>query len=309
MNYEDIVKVDYIGKAENHIKLPDLMMAASKFSVKPSEDDKEKILLLAIDMQQDFMDTDRAALKVPGSLGDVQRLTKFIWNNFEKITRIAVSLDTHRAFQIFHTCWFIGKDGENPEPFTNIIEDDTASGKWTPTQMPVQTIDYLKGLGRTNIEESKKDPTYKKKILTSWPYHCILETQGHSLENQFANMIQVHSIARCTTIETLVKGTNPLSEMYGILEEEYSPHKQPNMKFLNFMEKFDKIIFVGEAGDFCAYESARQMYKYWSHNKGLLSKIFIIGDCMSGIVDKDMKKLYGPMLDGGINFIDSTMVF
>ena len=48
---------------------------------------------------------DNGALGVPGAHGDVERMTQFIYNNMDKITNIAVSIDTHTPHQIFHPCW------------------------------------------------------------------------------------------------------------------------------------------------------------------------------------------------------------
>lgn len=43
---------------------------------------------------------DNGALGVPGAHGDVERMTQFIYNNMDKITNIAVSIDTHTPHQI-----------------------------------------------------------------------------------------------------------------------------------------------------------------------------------------------------------------
>ncbi len=90
-----------------------------------------------------------------------------------------------------------------------------------------------------------------KKTLMVWPYHCIQGTTGCSLENQFANMVYFHSVAKKAATERMVKGYNPLSEMYGIIREEAgcTPENNTNIniEFLNKLEKYDKIIIAGEA--------------------------------------------------------------
>ena len=88
----------------------------------PAIESKERILFLAIDVQQDFM--EGGALGVPGSGGDVERMTRFLYENMERISNIAVSLDTHTPHQIFHPCWWIDENGNHPAPNTPISLDD-----------------------------------------------------------------------------------------------------------------------------------------------------------------------------------------
>ena len=42
----------------------------------------------------------------------------------DEISQVTASIDTHSPFQIFHPCWWIDKDGNNPIPFTLITLKD-----------------------------------------------------------------------------------------------------------------------------------------------------------------------------------------
>jgi nicotinamidase-related amidase len=270
ISYEEIVNVDSIGKSQNPIKLNDILLKANEENLKPANENTEQVLVIGIDVQQDFMDD--GALGVPGAKEDVKRFTKFIYDNMDKISRIAASIDTHIPHQIFHPCWFIDKNGKNPAPFTQITSADISSGKWTPVIYPLQTIEYLKAI-----------ETQAKKTLTIWPYHCLIGTQGCSLENQFSNMLNFFEIAKKSVVETIVKGTDPLSEMYGIIKPEYDKKNYINIKFLNNIEKFDKVIIGGEAKSHCVMESIRQILDYYKDKPEITSKIYILEDCMSVI--------------------------
>jgi nicotinamidase-related amidase len=270
ISYEEIVNVDSIGKSQNPIKLNDILLKANEENLKPANENTEQVLVIGIDVQQDFMDD--GALGVPGAKEDVKRFTKFIYDNMDKISRIAASIDTHIPHQIFHPCWFIDKNGKNPAPFTQITSADISSGKWTPVIYPLQTIEYLKAI-----------ETQAKKTLTIWPYHCLIGTQGCSLENQFSNMLNFFEIAKKSVVETIVKGTDPLSEMYGIIKPEYDKRNYINIKFLNNIEKFDKIVIGGEAKSHCVMESVRQILDYYKDKPEITSKIYILEDCMSCI--------------------------
>lgn len=269
-SYEEIVDVNGIGKTDSSILMNEVLSKATKENLTPSAQNKEQVLVIGIDIQQDFM--EGGALGVPGSRGDVERFTKFIYNNMDNIAKITVSIDTHIPHQIFHPCWFIDKKGKNPPPYTQITSADIGSGKWTPIIYPIQTIEYV-----TAIEQQSK------KTLMIWPYHCLIGSRGAALDNQFSNMINFFEIAKKSVIETIVKGTDPLSEMYGIIKPEYDKKNYVNIKFLNNIEKFNKIIIGGEAKSHCVIESVRQILEYYKGKPEITSKIYILEDCMSSI--------------------------
>src|SRR5690606_33056961 len=94
---EKLVNVNQIGEPVNEALSGVLTLSSN---VKQAKDDEVKTLLLAIDVQNDFMDD--GALGVPGAKEDVKRLIQFVYNHFEDITHITASLDTHKPHQIFH---------------------------------------------------------------------------------------------------------------------------------------------------------------------------------------------------------------
>jgi nicotinamidase-related amidase len=207
----------------------------------------------------------------------------------DKISNIAVSIDTHIPHQIFHPCWWIDKDGNNPNPYTPITLADLDSGKWRAVINPIASRDY--------VEHLEKDG---KKTLCVWSYHCIQGTTGCALENQFANMVYFHSVAKKTIVQRLVKGQDPLSEMYGIIKPEYDTKGYVNIDFLNKLENYDKVIIAGEARDYCVYESLKQMLENYTGRYDVLNKVYVLEDCMSAIGDKtavdkmydDLQKIY-----------------
>lgn len=269
--YEEIVNVNAIGKAENPISLNEILKKANDEQLTPSWKDKIRVLAIGIDEQNSFM--ENGELGVPGSHGDVERATRFIYNNAEKITTIKVSLDTHIPQQIFHPCWWIDENGNNPKPNTLITLADLDSGKWRAVIRPIESRDY--------IEHLEKDG---KKTLCIWPYHVLQGTFGCSLENQFANMVYFHSVARKYALRRIVKGQDPLSEMYGIIRPEYDRKGYINIEFLNDIENYDIIIFFGEAASHCVIESIIQSLEYYKNRPDVTRRIYILEDCMSCVV-------------------------
>lgn len=267
--YEEIVEVGAIGK-ENTKKMNDILALASQENLKPATKNDENVLVLAIDMQNDFM--ENGELGVPGSFGDVENFTRFIYNNMDSISRIAVSIDTHQPHQIFHPAWWIDEDGNHPAPFTIITTADLDSGKYKAVIEPIKSREYVE-----NLEKVAKKP------LCIWTYHCLEGTHGAALESQFSNMVYFHSVAKKSVTQRLVKGQDPFSEMYGIIKPEYDPKGYVNIDFLNALEKFDKIIIGGEAKSHCVLESVRQILEFYEDRPEITSKIYILEDCMSPI--------------------------
>lgn len=268
--YEEIVNVSEIGSRSNSIVLNELLAKAGQEAIRPAHEDSKRVLVIGIDPQQDFMENGN--LGVPGSIQDMENFCRFIYKNLEAITKIDVSIDTHSPFQIFHPCWWVDKNNINPNPYTVITLKDIDDGVWTPVLYPKQSREYV-----LNLEMNAK------KTLCIWPYHCIQGTSGNALENQFANMVYFHSVAKKSVPKKIVKGTDPLSEMYGIIKPEYDTKNYINMDLLNEIEKFDVVIIGGEAKSHCVMESVAQMLDYFSGRPEVTSRFYILEDCMSSI--------------------------
>lgn len=215
---------------------------------------------------------DNGALGVPGAKQDVLRVTKFIYNNMDKISNIAVSLDTHLPHQIFHPCWWIDENGNHPAPYTIITLADLDAGRWRAVINPQASREYVK-----HLEQDAK------KALCIWTYHCLQGTSGAALENQFANMVYFHSVAKKAVMQRLVKGQDPLSEMYGIIKPEYDTKGYINLDFLNKLESYDRILIAGEAKSHCVLESIHQILEYYETRPEITKKVYILEDCMSSI--------------------------
>ena len=281
--YEEVVDVKAVGQETNTRKLNEILTKAGQENLIPAQDMAEQNILICIDVQKDFM--DNGALGVPGANEDVIRLTQFIYDNMDNLSRIVASIDTHSPHQIFHPCWWIDENGNNPNPFTLITLADLDAGTWKPVIKPKESREYVEGLERN-----------AKKNLCIWPYHCIQGTTGCSLENQFSNMMYFHSVVKKSVPQRLVKGFDPMTESYGVFKPEFDKKNYINIDFLNALEKYDKIIMAGEARDYCVYESLKQILDFYSNKSEILKKIYILEDCMSSIQDiKIADKMYNDL--------------
>lgn len=232
---------------------------------------KNKTLLLAIDVQNDFMDDE--ALGVPGAKEDVKRIVNFIENNSDMITDITVSIDTHSPRQIFHPCWWVDSNGDNPKPYTVITLEDLDKGKYEAIDYKEESYDYVKNLEKAG-----------KKSLIIWPYHCLQSTVGAALEDSFAKAITQMTMEKGVPVNYIIKGQDPLSEMYGIIKPEYSTNPNcMNIELLESFKEYEKIFVVGEAKSHCVLESVRQILEYYKDDKKETQKYIILQDCMSSI--------------------------
>ncbi|MCP8618101.1 isochorismatase family protein [Salirhabdus salicampi] len=233
------------------------------------KDYRRKVLLLAIDVQNDFM--DGGALGVPGAKEDTARIVTFIEEHSEDITQIMVSLDTHKPQQIFHPCWWEDGQGREPDPFTIITARDVKEGKWKPKYYEIASVRYVQMLERNS-----------KKQLCIWPYHCLQGTYGAALEEQFAKKAYQHSVEREYELQTIVKGLEPLSEMYGIIQPEYSEKNLIQTEVINTLKLYDEIVIVGEAASHCVLESVAQIAEHLRPEINS-PQLTVLEDCMSCI--------------------------
>lgn len=271
--YEQIVDVAKIATLSTENVLPEAIALANNERVKPAINDAQKNLLLVIDMQNDFMEGGIGSLGVTGSKGDVERLTRFIYNNMENLSRIALTKDTHYPFQIFHPCWWKDAAGNNPAPYTVITADDVRNGKWSPVfGVPSKSITYVEELEKAG-----------KKQLMVWPYHCINGHVGASFESQFMNMVEFHAAVRKSKPIIIQKGYDEYSEMYGAIKAEYDEADFVNTPVLKLIESHDRIFIAGEAASHCLLETTQQILENFASNSAITRKITVLRDCTSPV--------------------------
>ena len=90
-------------------------------------------------------------------------------------------------------------------------------------------------------------------------------------------------MTRKSAVQKIVKGQDPLSEMYGIVKPEYATADKTNYAFLDSLHAYDKIIIAGEAKSHCVLESVLQIAEYNESKPELLSKKYLLEDFMSSI--------------------------
>lgn len=273
------------------------MRHQQEYNIAPASDDQEKVKLLIIDAQVDFIHTE-GALSVPGAVEDTRRIIEWIFENVHRITDIEYSLDSHQPLQIFDPAWWtqiIRDDNGNvtdlrmPDPMAVITPFDL--GILTPEQEAKGVERVVNFMPRFYPDWSflYVETLFKnaKKPLVLWPPHTQIGTVGHALMPALSEAITYWSVARVRNPQVSGKGDDPRSEQYSIFEKEVPvPGSATNMnnRFINDLTSYSKLFVAGQAKSHCVLESVNTLVRKFSGDVSrLLENTYIFMDAMSSV--------------------------
>lgn len=231
----------------------------------------KKTALLTIDPQNDFCDPD-GVLFVPGADKDMNRLSKFIKNNKNEISKIFISLDNHYLEDISHPVFWIDKDGNNPNPFTIILKEDVENGIWKTLKKDneIRALDYLQ-----KLNENGRYP------LCIWPPHCLVNSWGAKVCSDI-----VDSIKDFENLEYIYKGMNTYTEQFSVVQADVpipnDENTHLNKRLIEELESFDEILIGGEAGSHCVANSVIDISDNFL-NKSSNKKLTLLVDAISPV--------------------------
>src|SRR5690606_19567034 len=150
--------IDHIASFKSRERMTDILALAQAENIKPAQQDKKRTLLLAIDVQHDFME-DVGSLAVPGSKGDVQRLTQWMYRNMESLTQVICSRDCHSMMQLVPPASKLGPARRHPRPFTITAYTSVANG----------TSSVANGETERSLESLRNFASGDKRQLCIWP--------------------------------------------------------------------------------------------------------------------------------------------
>ncbi len=296
-----------------------------KHKVRRSKDDKFRISLVLVDVQNTFCIPDFelfvAGRSGRGAVEDNLRLSNFIYQNLGRLTQICPTLDTHQTMQIFHSIFLVNKRGEHPAPATLISVDDIKRGRWMfntelcgPLEIDKKYGDKFLRHYAQKLEESGK---YE---LTIWPYHAMLGGIGHALVSSIEEAVFFHSIVRFCQPDYQVKGNNPLTENYSVLSPEVMNDHEGNAiayrnaSFVQKLMKFDAVIIAGQAKSHCVAFTIDDLLKSIKmSDTALARRVYLLEDCMSPVVIPDVidytetaDRAFHRFAQSGMNIVKST---
>lgn len=256
-------RVDYEGRAA------EASGWAAQHGIRPASDDECRICLLAVDCQNTFC-TMEYELFVLGAPEDSRRLCEFVYRNLGRLTEIVATLDTHRAFQIFHAAFFVGPDGRHPPPYTSVSTADVTQGVWRAADPALQ--EHLERYVRALAEGGKYE-------LIVWPYHAMLGSIGHALVAAVEEAFFFHAVARDAPTRFEIKGDDPLTEHYSALGPEVGG--EPNFELVERLRSFEAVCVVGQAKSHCVAWTVEDLLRL---APDLAPRLYLLEDCTSPVV-------------------------
>jgi nicotinamidase-related amidase len=242
---------------------------ARRHGVRPAADDAFRVCLLVVDCQNTFC-TPGFELFVPGAPDDSRRLCEFVYRNLASLTEVAVTLDTHLAFQVFHAAWLVDARGQHPAPYTEVSVADVEAGVWRASD-PAEQDELL-----AYVRALEAGGKYR---LTVWPYHAMLGGVGHALVSSVEEAVFFHALARSAPTRFEVKGNDPRTEHYSVLGPEVGGRR--NDALIERLRSFDAVAIAGQAKSHCVAWTVSELL---AEAPDLTDRLCLLEDCTSPVV-------------------------
>jgi nicotinamidase-related amidase len=247
--------------------------------VTPAASDETRICAFGIDVQVAFA-LPQGSLFVPGAVADTERTLQFLYRNLEKITTLVLSLDTHRAHQIFHPSFWRGAEGGMPAPFTVIRARDVRFGRWRAAQSIDEdaALDYVERLEASG-----------KYVLTIWPFHALRGGLSSALVPQIMELSLFHATARQQPTVFVTKGEHPWTENFSVLSPEVQEVAGTNVgsfdeRLFETLMSHDKVYVFGQAKSHCVLSTLLDLRaRIEKTDRALARRIYVLSDAMSSV--------------------------
>ena len=302
---------------------------AQQYNIAPAAEDSVRTCLLLIDVQNTFCIPDFELFvggrSGNGAVDDNVRLCQFIYRNLPHISKIACTLDTHTAMQIFHEIFWINDAGEKPIPLQTLItQEDIETGRWRVNPAVVDSLmekvnqytwleKYCEHYVKTLTAEGKYP-------LTIWPYHAMLGGIGHAVVSAVDEAIFFHAIARNSQTHYELKGQNPLTENYSALRPEVlndaegKQIDQKNTNFLHILLTYDRVIIAGQAKSHCvAWTVSDLLTEIQQTDATLAKKVYLMEDLTSPVIVPEVvdytesaETAFAQFSEAGMHIVQST---
>jgi nicotinamidase-related amidase len=294
----DAARVPEVWRVDYEARAADAAEWAERHGLRPAAEDERRLCLFAVDCQNTFC-TPGFELFVPGAPDDSCRLCEFVYRNLGAVTEIVATLDTHRAFQIFHAAFLVGPDDRHPPPYTVVSVADVAGGAWRAADPALQS--HLEGYVAALAAGGKYE-------LIVWPYHAMLGGTGHALVSAIEEAFFFHAIARDAPTRFEVKGDDPLTEHYSALGPEVGG--QPNLQLVEHLRSFDAVLVAGQAKSHCVAWTVDDLLRL---APDLAPRLYLLEDCTSPVVvpgsvdfTPQADAAFARFADAGVQIVRST---
>ena len=330
----DTAQVDQVWRVPYQERQSEALAWAEQHTIPLASEDDFRTCLLLVDVQNTFCipgyELFVGGRSGNGAVEDNGRLCQFIYRNLPQITKIACTMDTHTAMQIFHEIFWINDAGEHPLPLQTLItQEDIEARRWRVNPAVVSSLNlpsqvsesdaytWLKRYGEHYVNTLTAEGKYP---LAIWPYHAMLGGIGHAVVSAVDEACFFHTIARKTQVHYEVKGQNPLTENYSVLRPEVlsdadgKPIAEKNSAFLKMLLGYDRVIIAGQAKSHCvAWTVSDLLTEIQQTDTELAKKIYLVDDLTSpvvvpGVVDytEPADAAFAQVSEAGMHIVQST---
>lgn len=261
-----------------------------QYKLRPAKDDRKKVGLLCIDEQVTFCHP-QGELSVGGAVDDAQRLVEFVYRELGVLSAIDCTLDTHRAFAVFHPAFLVDQNGRNPDPYTLVPHQALLDGDWAASPFMASALGVnLMAANRQVLDYTSKLESSGRYQLMIWPYHAMLGGKGHNLVSGLEEACFFHAIARGSQTHYEVKGTNVWTENYSVLGPEVTQLSDGkgvprNATFVRKLLDYDYLVIAGQAKSHCvAWTIDDLLREIVAKDRALAEKVYLLEDCTSPVI-------------------------
>jgi nicotinamidase-related amidase len=323
---------DWKAPTNYKVRAPEAWAWSKKHGIKSPATDRLRVALLLVDCQLTFCHPDFELFvggrSGTGAVDDVGRMCEFIYRNLGVLTSIHPTLDTHRAFQIFHSTFLVDEKGNHPDPRfpLPVTAKDIADGKWRVDPRAAFAVwrnaAAIPELERHLAHYARSLESGGKYSLMVWPFHAMLGGLGHALVPALEEAIFFHSLSRGVDPGFQIKGGNPLTENYSVLRPEVLTgadgrplsNASKNTRFLETLLNHDVVIIAGEAKSHCvAWTIQDLLNEINAQDPALVKKCYLLGDCTSSVVVPGVvdftdagNEAFARFEQAGMSIVDST---
>lgn len=261
--------------------------------LRPARQNKYKVVLVGIDWQIDFCLREGALSLFPQSKIDIEQFVDFIYRNAKLFTQFLFTLDSHKSYHIFSPVFWLDKDNNHPNPYTQITRADLLLKKFrvNPEMAylilgSMEKLSWLESyvLHYVATLESQNNPP-----LVIWPLHCEIASAGNLLVPAIYEAIHYVSYARYCPINFDTKATEALTESYGpFMPEVRIAHDNTiigtiRTKTLEQLFDSDILILSGEAKSHCLKAAVEQIQDTLTSSNIAKKPLVYILSCTSNV--------------------------
>lgn len=266
-----------------------------------------KVHLMIVDPQNDFCIADnkkgnKGSLVVPNGYEDMKRVASMIKRLGSKLDDIHVTLDSHRGIGIERPGWFKRtSDGSPTEPFTilGIHSDGKRIVKFNADAKGLHETDEEYTTCKPSLLHSHFDPKdkgsfgYLKALSDNgryphviWPVHCVIGSWGWGIVPELSDALIEWEQKNFSTVDYVVKGTNPFTEHFSAVKAEVpdpkDPQTQVNTSLVQMLEEADIIAITGEALSHCVANTVCDIAANFSDPQ-CIKKLVLLTDASSNV--------------------------